>query len=281
VDLQLRLEAGLPAVRADRGQMEQVLVNLATNARDAMPDGGVLEIATSARAIDSVAPETGGLPPGEYVSVVVKDTGTGISPDILGRIFEPFFSTKVAGTGMGLGLAMVHGIVLDSGGRVLVDSEVGLGSSFTILLPRTVSAVAAAAVPGDGPERIGQRLTVLLVDDEQNVRAVARRILERDGCRVIEAAGGAEALAVVENSSVELDLLVTDLVMPGIHGRYVIARCETLRPSLPIVCMTGYAGQGEDPRDYGKNLVALLSKPFSSDALKRAVRSAAARRGPS
>jgi CheY-like chemotaxis protein len=164
---------------------------------------------------------------------------------------------------------------------VLVDSAVGHGSSFTILLPRTDVLVAAAEVPREGPERPDQHLTVLLVDDEQNVRAVARRILERDGCRIIEAASGLQALEVVEDASVELDLLVTDLVMPGLHGRQLIARCEAVRPTLPIVCMTGYAGEGEDPRNYGRNLVALLSKPFSSDALRRAVRAAVAGRGAS
>jgi PAS domain S-box-containing protein len=272
VEVRLRLEDGLWPVRADRGQMEQVLVNLATNARDAMPDGGVLEIATANRpAAASLSP---GLPRGDSVAVTVTDTGTGMTREVRERIFEPFFSTKGASGGMGLGLAMVNGIVADSGGRVFVESEAGRGSAFTILLPKTDAAVAQADRPGETLERPGRLLTVLVVDDEENVRTVARRILEGHGYQVVEASSGHQALDVIANPSIALDLVLTDLVMPGVNGRQLIARCEELRPTLPVVCMTGFAGDGDDPRQYGKNLVALVPKPFTSALLRRVVAAA-------
>jgi PAS domain S-box-containing protein len=277
-EVRLRLEAGLWPVRGDQGQMEQVLVNLATNARDAMPKGGVFEVETANRVVMAVAPSTGGLPPGDYVSLLATDTGVGVSPDVLARIFEPFFSTKSADTGMGLGLAMVHGFILDAGGRILVESTVGRGSSFTILLPRTDLPVAIAASGAGAPEHPARPCVVLLVDDESNVRAVARRLLERDGYRVVEASNGRDAADVLGDVSVELDVLLTDLVMPGLSGRQLIARCEQLRPDLPVVCMTGFSGESDDPRQFGKNLVSLLSKPFSSEVLRRAVASAVAGR---
>jgi len=254
-------------------------VNLAANARDAMPDGGVLSITTANRAITAVSPTTGMLPRGEYVSLSVRDQGSGMTAEVQARIFEPFFSTKADTGGMGLGLAMVHDIVQASKGRVVVDSAPGRGALFTILLPRTQAAVeldeapqATAPVPALGK-------TVLIVDDEAQVRVVARRTLERQGYSVLEATDGLEALKIIADAATPLDVLLTDLVMPGLDGRQLILRCSALRPALPVVCMTGFAGDEDDPLRQSLNRAVVLSKPFSADALTRAVGRAAARRG--
>jgi PAS domain S-box-containing protein len=280
VAVRLTLALDLWTVRVDPGQIEQVLVNLATNARDAMPDGGTLDVATANRRIETASPETGDLPPGDYVSMVVTDCGTGMSADVLARIFEPFFSTKVHGAGMGLGLAMVRAIVRDFEGHVLVESVPGRGSSFTILLPRTFEPAAAKEKEAAAARPVRAH-TVLVVDDEAFVREVARRILERHGYRVIEAPDGRQALALIADPSTQFDVLLTDLVMPGLHGRQLIARCEEFRPSVPVVCMTGFAGDGDDPRQYGHNLVEILSKPFTAEGLARSIAGALAGRGVS
>jgi PAS domain S-box-containing protein len=281
VEMRLELEPRLWSVRADRGQIEQVLVNLAANARDAMPDGGVLSIATANRVVTAVSPSTGKLPPGEYVALSVRDQGCGMTAEVEARIFEPFFSTKADTGGMGLGLAMVHDIVQASKGRIVVDSAPGLGATFTILLPRTQAVVATdEAHPAPAPVPAPGK-TVLIVDDEDKVRVVARRMLERHGYYVLEATGGLEALEIVADASTPIDVLLTDLVMPGLDGRQLIARCAALRPSLPAVCMTGFAGDEDSPLAQGPNLVMVLSKPFSSETLVQAVGAAAAARGPS
>jgi PAS domain S-box-containing protein len=277
IEIVLHLADGLWAVRADRGQIEQVLVNLAANARDAMPTGGVLDISTFNRTVTGGVPAAPGLGPGDYVAIVVRDTGTGMTAEVKERVFEPFFSTKSSAGGMGLGLAMVHGIVLDSGGQILVDSEQGQGASFTILLPRTDAPVVQEGRPPDAPERPDRRATVLVVDDETHVRTIARRLLERNGFATLEAADGAAALALLGDLSVSIDVLLTDLVMPGIHGRELIGRCAELRPSLPVVCMTGFAGEGDDSSEVGAALVTVLSKPFSAEQLHRAIAAALGR----
>lgn len=272
VAVRFTLAADLWAVRVDPGQIEQVLTNLATNARDAMPDGGIFEIATLNRVVEAPADE-GGPPPGSYVAVVVTDTGVGMAPEVARRIFEPFFSTKAPGAGMGLGLAMVNEIVRDSGGCVSVESAPGQGTSFTILLPRTIEPAPAGgetAEPAGQPGRERER-TVLVADDEPFVRSVTRRILERHGYKVIEAEGGPQALSIIDDSAVLFDLLLTDLVMPGVHGRQLIARCLERRPDVPAVCMTGFAGEQADLGVYGSNLAQVLFKPFTADALVRAV----------
>lgn len=279
VELRLTLAIDLWAVRADPGQIEQVLVNLATNARDAMPEGGILEIVTGNRRIEATSPDAPGVPPGDYASVAVVDHGVGMTPDVLARIFEPFFSTKSHGAGTGLGLAMVQDIVREASGHVLVRSAPGEGSSFTVLLPRTLEAVAPAVEAAPAASRPARAHTVLLVDDEAFVRTVTRRILERHGYGVIEAGGGREALALVDNPAVAFDVLLTDLVMPDLHGRELVARCGERRRSVPVLCMTGFAGDGEDLERYGDNLVAILPKPFTADRLVRAVAAALERRG--
>jgi PAS domain S-box-containing protein len=279
VDVRLTLASDLWTVRADPGQLEQVLVNLATNARDAMPGGGTLTVITSNRKMEASSPEADSPPAGDYVSVEVADCGIGIAPEVLGRIFDPFFSTKAQGAGMGLGLAMVRDIIRDTGGYVLVESRPGQGSTFTLLLPRCLEPVAAAEEQAGVSARPALAHTVLLVDDESFVRDVTRRILERQGYRVVEAEGGLQALVILDDPTAEFDVILTDLVMPGVHGRQVIARSEERRPSVPVVCMTGFSGEREDLRQYGANVVEVLFKPFTSDGLARAITAALGARG--
>jgi CheY-like chemotaxis protein len=231
--------------------------------------------------VEASSADAGSLPPGDYVSVVFTDCGVGITPEVFGRIFEPFFSTKAHGAGMGLGLAMVRDTIRESGGDVLVESRPGHGSSFTILLPRSADVVAVAEDQARPAVRPTLQHAVLLVDDETLVRRVTRRILERQGYRVVEAVGGREALAIITDPSARFDVLLTDLVMPGVHGRQIIARCGELRPSVPVVCMTGYAGEREDSQKYGSNLLEVLFKPFTAEGLVRAIAAALAARGVS
>jgi signal transduction histidine kinase/CheY-like chemotaxis protein len=274
VEVRLTLATDLWAARADPGQLEQVLVNLATNARDAMPGGGTLTIATSNRTMEASSPEAGPPPSGEYVSVEVADCGVGMAPEVLAQIFEPFFSTKAQGAGMGLGLAMVRDIIRDAEGHVLVQSRPGQGSTFTLLLPRSLEPVPAVEEQARASARPALPYTVLVVDDETFVRNVTRRILERQGYRVVEAEGGPQALAIIDDASAEFDVLLTDLVMPDVHGRQVIARSGELRPSLPVVCMTGFSGEREDVRQYGSNVVEVLFKPFTAEGLVQAIAAA-------
>jgi PAS domain S-box-containing protein len=276
IDLRLELARPLWTIRTDRGQMEQVLLNLATNARDAMPEGGAVTVTTSNRRVEADRAAAAGVEPGDYVALVVRDQGAGMTAEVRARIFEPFFSTKASTGGMGLGLAMVYDIVRESRGRIDVNSTVGEGAAFTILFPRTHDAVS---VPTGGARSAAPVVgrTVLLVDDEENVRVVARRMLERHGYSVIEANGGSAALATVADASVSLDALLTDLVMPGIDGRELIVRCAAIRPALPVVCMTGFAGEQDSPLGGVGRRVAMLSKPFSQEGLLEAVNAAVAR----
>jgi PAS domain S-box-containing protein len=271
IEVRLELDPNAGPVKADHGQMEQVLINLATNARDAMPTGGLLRVLTANHSVGGDAAGPYKVPPGDYVRLAVVDEGVGMPAEIRARVFEPFFTTKPLERGMGLGLAMVHDIVVESGGGITVESEPGRGTTFSVLLPRLeAAAIRAPEVPAvaghttrGGP--------VLLVDDEQAVRAVARRILERRGYRVVEAPGGAEALAIAGDMSVTIDVLLTDMVMPGMHGRDLIARFRAIRPDVPVVCMSGFADDNDPASDLGESVVALVTKPFSSETLMRAL----------
>jgi PAS domain S-box-containing protein len=259
-------------VFADPGQLEQVLMNLAVNARDAMPGGGTLRLRTAAVKIDAAGARAHpGLVPGQYTSLVVEDTGVGISPDVLPQIFEPFFTTKGTGMGTGLGLSTVYGIVRQSEGHIHVESAPGKGSRFTVLLPGHVEAGGeasntAVATPPRGSERI------LLVEDELPVRTAVRRMLERLGYKVLEAASGAEALGILDTSLKRIDLVLTDVVMPDVDGR-VLAECvaKGLRPPH-VLYMSGYTDDDILRRGLTFPGTALLQKPFTSEALAHAVR---------
>ncbi|HEY3381033.1 MAG TPA: ATP-binding protein [Vicinamibacterales bacterium] len=270
IEVRLQCSPSLWPIKADPGQLEQVIINLATNARDAMPRGGSLRITTTNRTITAPSLDIRGAEAGEYVSIIVSDDGVGMSETVRLRIFEPFFSTKSRDKGMGLGLAMVQRIVAQSDGHIAVESTEGQGTAFTILFPRTMDAPEVSADTPPPPGLVRARRRVLLVDDEPGVRTVVRRMLERAGYQVLDAAGGREALAILDAESTAVDLLLTDLVMPEMDGRQLIARFRERCPTTPIVCMTGFAGEpiGGDGADIATTVV---TKPFSSDTLVRVV----------
>lgn len=266
---------GLWNIKADPGQVEQVLLNLASNARDAMPEGGRLTV----RAYNRPAgPGEAGeaVPAGDYAVIEVTDEGVGMTREVQARIFEPFFSTKPRDKGSGLGLAMVYGIVSEAGGFIRVRSAPREGTTFTILWPRTVDLADVNEHGRTAPGARAGGATVLLVEDEAGVRALTTRLLERAGYSVIQAASGDEAMNAIVFRGTRVDLLLTDLVMPGMSGVTLVERFGTLRPSVPIVCMTGFAG--EHPSLDGR-VVAVIDKPFSADTLKLTV-ARALRTGP-
>jgi PAS domain S-box-containing protein len=271
--LDIRGEPGLWHVLADPGQLEQVLVNLVVNARDAMPRGGRITVATENRElkVDSLM-RGNGVRPGSYVALLVRDTGVGIDPAMHARIFEPFFTTKEPGKGTGLGLSTVYGIVQQSGGHVTVESAPGEGATFTLLLPRHLGGHPASTSKLDRRRLPGGTETLLLVEDEAAVRSSARRLLERQGYTVLEARHGGDALRIVEESGRQIDLVVTDLVMPEMGGKELAERLRAHRPGLKVLFMSGYtekviAAGGVMPPNTG-----FVEKPFTVEQLMRRLR---------
>lgn len=253
---------GLP-VPLDASAIEQIVVNLAINAGDAMPDGGSLRITTRGVRLDRSA---GGVPPGEWVVLRVKDSGQGIPDDVMAHIFEPFFTTKELGKGTGLGLATVFGLVDSAGGQVRVSSEPGQGTLFEVWLPRAVGA--ATTLPSREPRTAPPRsATILLVDDEDSVRRIVARMLVRSGYQVVPVANGEEALEAFDNG---IDVVVTDVSMPGCSGPELARRLWATRPGLPVVLMTGY-DTGEAIAEAVDRGARLLPKPFDRDRLLRTV----------
>ncbi len=268
IRLVTKLEPALGRVKADVGQVEQVIMNLAVNARDAMPHGGTLTIETrnaTLRAGD--VPERPDLPPGPYVVMVMSDTGTGMTPEVQARIFEPFFTTKDRGKGTGLGLSTVYGIVSQSGGCVWASSEPGRGSAFTICLPRVEGALAGAEQAGGGDRRLTGTETILMVEDDDRLRSLVVRILSDLGYAVIAAQGGEDALRLAASRDGRIDLLLTDIVMPGMSGRQVAERVTALNPAIKVLYMSGYAPEATLVSD-----AAFLPKPFTRQALSQRVR---------
>jgi hypothetical protein len=265
VELITDLAAGLPLVLADPGQIEQVLVNLAVNARDAMPSGGKLVINTASTGIDDTASQ-GRMPPGQYVALKVSDTGTGIPKDVLDRVFEPFFTTKRKGEGTGLGLATVYGIITQAGGHVRIYSEPGLGTSLTALLPVTEQATDLASPPPAQPRR-GHGQTVLVVEDEPVMRELTQRILARGGYHVVAAANGDEALDILANRLDHIDVLLTDAIMPRMQGRELADRVRILRPAARVVFMSGYTEGLLGAQGILEPGVHLIEKPFSENTI--------------
>jgi two-component system cell cycle sensor histidine kinase/response regulator CckA len=268
ITLILRRGADLPAVTCDPGQIEQMLVNLAVNARDAMPQGGNLVIET---ARHEVTAGTVDLAPGEYVRLQVGDSGGGMPPEVAERAFEPFFTTKASGEGTGLGLATVYGIVTQAGGTVGISSEPGLGTTVTVLLPAGAAAVPDAP-PAAPAETSGHGETLLVVEDEAALRDVAGRILSGAGYRVLSADGGVQALELAALHDGAIDLLVSDVVMPGMLGKELAERLTDQRPDTRVLYMSGYAQPvlaSQGTLDPG---VALLEKPFTAADLLSAVR---------
>jgi CheY-like chemotaxis protein len=265
------LAAGLDRVRADRSQLDQVILNLVVNARDAMPTGGTLLIETANVVLDGAYPRSHlSAHPGPHVALTVTDTGCGMDAETQGRIFEPFFTTKGVGHGTGLGLATVYGIVKQSGGYIWVYSEPGHGTVFKAYLPPAVAASAAQGVTDGGAEPIGWE-TVLLVEDEDAVRVLAREVLRRHRYVVLEAHHGVEALSVAEHHPHDIHLLVTDVVMPQMSGRELAERLSAVRPSMKRLFMSGYSDHAL-VHDQVTRGFAFLQKPFTPDIFVRKVR---------
>ena len=269
-----RFDAAPVVALADRGQLEQILMNLAVNARDAMPSGGTLRIETRDVAPPLPAVASIRIDPEPFVVLTVSDTGVGIEPAIQSRLFEPFFTTKGPSRGTGLGLSTVYGIVKQSGGHIFVDSEPGKGSTFTIYLRRAVlppGEVPRPRAPENAPAPQGSE-TILLAEDEDGVRTLVRRVLERRGYAVLEAGSGAAALDVAERHAGRIDLLLTDVVMPGMGGRELSSRLLQQRPDTRVLFMSGYTDDQTLRRGLFDPEVAFLAKPFSSQDLAAAVR---------
>ena len=267
------LEPSLGQIKADPGQIEQVILNLAVNARDAMPQGGKLTIETRNVYLDNqYARRHTAIQPGNYVMLAVSDTGCGIDAETQVRMFEPFFTTKEQGKGTGLGLSTVYGIVRQSGGHLWVYSEVGKGTTFKIYLPR-VDEVTEMDVARDSLTELPQgRETVLLTEDEEQVRQMIRMILEMSGYRVLEAASGEEALTLYKQHEGQIDLIMTDVVMPGMSGRELAESLEVLHPGIKVLYISGYTDDAIVRHGLLDQEIAFLQKPFTPDALMRKVR---------
>jgi CheY-like chemotaxis protein len=276
IQLTTHLDLKLGMVNADPGQIEQVLMNLALNARDAMPGGGRLRIETSNATLDSAyMKQHGAAEPGDYVMFAVRDSGSGMDRETQARIFEPFFTTKESGKGTGLGLAMVYGIVKQSGGYVWVYSEPGQGTTFKIYLPRVDQSVRPITRDILRVEDLRGTERILLVEDEEPVREVSARLLRRAGYTVIDHADGRSALKAFEQKRNEIDILVTDMMMPGIGGRELARRIRQSRHDMPIVFMSGYTDD-EELRAGLDARSAFIEKPFTPELLLAKVREALA-----
>jgi len=262
----------LALIRADRGQIEQIVLNLAINAQDAMPNGGRLTIETANASLDDTYASTRfDFTPGAYVALTVGDSGVGMPPEVMERLFEPFFSTKDVGRGTGLGLASVHGIVASNGGVVNVYSEVGHGSSFTVYLPRVNSSATAAPTLAPASASAAGTETVLLVEDAQALRDLTKLLLERQGYKVLAAANAAEAQRLFE-SNPNIAALLTDVVMPGCSGPELARQLTDRRPGFKVVYMSGYTDEAIVQHGVLKAGVAFLHKPFTSTILGRKIR---------
>jgi len=265
------LGPGVGPIRVDPGQFEQVLLNLAMNARDAMPKGGRLTIETENRVLArEEALSRWGARPGAYVALQVSDTGCGMPPEVKARMFEPFFTTKDPGKGTGLGLATVFGIIKQSDGFIDAESEVGRGTRFRILFPAVTDDVRPAS-HYDEPVRKGSE-TVLLVEDEAGVRGLAKLALETQGYRVLTAANGSEAVRVFANHGDEVQVVVTDVVMPEMSGRELVEQLRRFRASVKVLYMSGYTDDAVVRHGVVEAVEAFLQKPFSPLALARKVR---------
>jgi PAS domain S-box-containing protein len=271
----LRLKARLPNIKADPSQMEQVVLNLALNARDAMPHGGQLSVETLAMRLGSEGfARYGGAPPGDYVCLRISDTGVGMSDAVKTHIFEPFFTTKSLGKGTGMGLSTVYGIVQQSGGYITVDTAPGKGAAFEVIFPAVnekVEAPAAQAGPKEPePRRQG---TILIAEDEGSVRAFLRQLLSQQGYTVLSAVNGEEALDLATAYSGEINLLITDVVMPGMGGRELAERLSRERPVMRLLFISGYTDDAILHHGVLDRETAFMNKPFAPASLLEKVRS--------
>jgi CheY-like chemotaxis protein len=273
IDLIMLPDPDLGRVRVDPGQIEQVLINLAVNARDAMPDGGKLTIETRNVVLDDAyAQPRVGVRPGAYVMLAVSDTGSGMDQTTQQRIFEPFFTTKAVGRGTGLGLATCYGIIKQHGGNIWVYSEVGQGTTFKIYLPRVVEAAETVPQPDRLDAMPRGTEVVLLVEDEPAVRALAARVLRAQGYTVLAAGNGSEALQVIQTHLGVIDLLVTDVVMPEMSGKVLAEHVVRRYPQIRILFISGYTDRAIVHHGRLEPNVTFLQKPFAPLALAQKVR---------
>ncbi|MEM8796676.1 MAG: response regulator [Pseudomonadota bacterium] len=275
VRLEVKTVRDLWAIKADFNQLEQVIINLSVNARDAMPDGGTLTISTRNFSEDECDPVVmKGIERGEYVLIEVADTGTGMTAEVMEKIFEPFFSTKDVGEGTGLGLATVYGIIKQTEGYIYPISEVGVGTTFKILLPRHIRSEKdeAKAEQTEVPRDLSGSARILLVEDEEAVRAFSARALQARGHTVHEAASGVEALEVMEEVGGEIDLVVSDVVMPEMDGPTLLTELRKMRPDLKIIFVSGYAEEAFEKHLAEDEAFAFLPKPFSLKQLATKVK---------
>jgi two-component system, cell cycle sensor histidine kinase and response regulator CckA len=273
VELVSRLAASPAKVKADPLHLEQVLMNLAVNARDAMPLGGTLTLETATVVLDSA--HLGGhpqMPPGEYVMLAVSDTGCGMDDETKKRLFEPFFTTKEQGKGTGLGLSTVYGIVKQNGGYIWVYSEQGRGSVFKIYLPLVTEAVDELALPPPTLKSPRGHETLLVVEDDSDVRRLLKDALQQCGYTVLEASNGGEAMLFCERYSGPIHALITDVVMPHMDGYEVAERLRAIRPGMKMLFISGYSEHAGGRHGSMRPGDAFLAKPFTPDALEREVR---------
>jgi two-component system, cell cycle sensor histidine kinase and response regulator CckA len=274
------LEHDLSRVEADVGQIQQILMNLMVNARDAMPGGGKLTVATkSARLDEDYSSSLDGGAPGRYVSIEVTDTGTGMSAEVQARIFEPFFTTKEVGKGTGLGLSTVYGIVQQCRGQIRVESELGRGTTFKIYLPCADQPALHAGTPS-GPFTSAGEETVLIVEDNVAVRSVLCRVLKEAGYVVLDACDAVQASSICETHGKRIHLLLTDVVMPGVSGPELALELTQKRPEMKVLFMSGYSGTAIAGHGSLRDGVLFLQKPFSPGSVTRAVRAALAEASP-
>jgi two-component system, cell cycle sensor histidine kinase and response regulator CckA len=279
IELKILSGRDLWYVKADRTQFEQVLINLAVNARDAMSEGGRLTIRSrNISERDSLRLAALGVAAGEYVAVEVEDTGTGMSAEVMAKIFEPFFSTKEVGKGTGLGLSTVYGIVKQTGGYIFPESEISKGTTFRVYLPRYVpdSEDEVASTRGTKKKEMARDLTgtgrVLLVEDEDAVRSFAVRALSRQGYEVLEAASGAEALKVMAKAQGKVDLVVSDVIMPEMDGPTMLKELRKTKPDLKIIFVSGYPDDAFRKSLNPDEQFAFLPKPFTLPQLAAKVK---------
>jgi CheY-like chemotaxis protein len=275
IDIETVAKGGLWSTLVDPNQLENALLNLCINARDAMPDGGKITIETGNRWLDDRAARERDLPPGQYVSMCVSDNGVGMTPDVVARAFDPFFTTKPIGLGTGLGLSMIYGFARQSGGQVRIYSEVGQGTMVCVYLPRHVGEeVLADAEPmlqAPTPEHRGE--VVLVIDDEPLVRMLVVDVLEDLGYTAIEAGDGPSGLKALQAMK-RIDLLITDVGLPnGMNGRQVADAARSLRPDLKVLFITGYAENAVLSHGHLDPGMQVVTKPFNMDELARRIQS--------